>query len=420
MDLFEVRLSFPSERLSEIEDTVQRIVTNSLGIRSLPENATVAITAGSRGITDFPLIVRAIASALRNLSLHPFVVPAMGSHGGATAEGQVDVLRHLGITEQSVGAPILSSMDVKLLGYTPGPSPFPVYMDQHACSADGIIVVNRIKAHTAFRGSVESGLSKMIAIGLGKITGASFIHGAGVQDMAINIEAVSKYALEHAPVALGIAILENGYDETADIVGVEPNEWHSKESRLLTRSKTMMPRLPIDDIDLLVVEQMGKTFSGSGMDPNIIGRWRIAGMPEPAAPKVKRLVVLDLANSSGGNAQGIGLADFTTKALTQKINSTATYTSTITSTFLQRAMLPMTFDNEKEAIEAALRSLGPEREPSKVSLVQIPNTLHLEKMFVSASVLETMKRQKVPFELIGTSSLTFDASGCIVSKITRS
>lgn len=420
MDLFEVRLTFPGERLHEIEQTVRRIVTHSPGIRKLPVHASVAITAGSRGIACLPEILRAIASTLRGLSLNPFVVPAMGSHGGSTAEGQVDVLRHLGITEQSVGAPILSSMDVKLLGHTPGPSSIPVYMDQHASSADGIIVVNRIKAHTAFRGTVESGLSKMIAIGLGKITGASYIHGAGIQDMALNIEAVSRYALEHAPIALGIAILENGYDQTADTLGVEPEEWHRKESALLLRSKAMMPGLPVDDIDLLIVEQMGKSFSGSGMDPNIIGRWRIAGMPEPSSPKVKRLLVLDLADSSGGNAQGIGLADFTTKALTQKIDTAATYTSTITSTFLQRAMLPMAFSSEEEAVQAALRSLGPDREPSSLRLVQIPNTLHLENIFVTASVLETMNQHKVSYQLIGTRSLTFDASGCIVSKLSRS
>ncbi|TBL77855.1 DUF2088 domain-containing protein [Paenibacillus thalictri] len=418
MDLYEVKLSFPAERLPDVEGTVRRIVLEAPAIRRLPQGASVAITAGSRGIAHLPDMLRAIVAALRSFSLEPFVVPAMGSHGGATAEGQTQVLRHLGITEQSVGAPIRSSMDVTLLGRTPGPLPLPVYMDSEACSADGIIVVNRIKAHTAFRGRIESGLSKMIAIGLGKITGASFIHGAGVQNMAEHIEAISLYALQHAPIALGVAILEDGSDDTADVVGVQPEAWHAKEAELLLRSKAMMPRLPADDLDLLIVEQMGKTFSGSGMDPNIIGRWRIAGMPEPAAPNVRRLAVLDLADSSGGNAQGVGLADFTTKALTSKIDTAATYTSTITSTFLQRAMLPMAFDTEQETIEAALRSLGPERSAAALKLIQIPNTLHLERMLVSASVLEEMERRGVVCKVTGHTRLSFDGTGRLTSRIT--
>lgn len=417
LDLHEIRLRFPDRRLSDIPAKVRAIIGASPAVGKLPANAAVAITAGSRGIANLPEILREIVRCLRSRSLAPYLVPAMGSHGGATAEGQLEVLRHLGITEQTVEAPIRSSMEVELLGHTP--DGLPVYMDKHALQADGIIVVNRIKAHTAFRGTVESGLSKMIAIGLGKITGASHIHNGGVERMAGNIEAISRFALSHARILLGVGIVENGYDETADIAGVEPEAWHEKEAALLQRSKRMLPRLPVDELDLLLIEQMGKGFSGSGMDPNIIGRWRIAGVAEPVRPRVRRVVVLDLADHSFGNAQGVGLADFTTQTLADKIDRNSTYTSTITSTFLQRAMLPMVFPTDRDAFEAAVRSLGPNADREKLKVAQIPNTLHLEKVFVSGAVLAELNDRRIDYTLAGTHRLVFDERGTVAVKISK-
>ncbi|MBT2689799.1 DUF2088 domain-containing protein [Bacillus sp. ISL-47] len=415
-ELFEIEQQFPDDRLTDIKGKIHSELNQYLRTEHLPKGAEIAITAGSRGISNIVLILKETATFLKNLGYRPFLVPAMGSHGGATAEGQVEVLKHLGITEETVGAEIRSSMDVELLGHTPKGQP--VYMDKIAYHADGILVINRIKAHTAFRGRVESGLSKMVTIGLGKIKGASFVHSDGALKMAENIEEVSSFALQHSPILMGLAIIENGYDETADIAGVTVESWHSKEEELLHYSKSMMPSLPVNNIDLLLVEEMGKCFSGTGMDPNIIGRWRIDGVEEPKFPAVSKLAVLDLAERSFGNAQGIGLADFTTQRLVDKMDRKSTYTNALTATYLRRAMLPMIYDTEKETVETAIYSLGPKIDKGTIKLVQIPNTLHLNRIFATSPVLEELKRSNRKFTIKGSHQLTFDESGDILKKLT--
>jgi hypothetical protein len=271
-------------------------------------------------------------------------------------------------------------------------------MDKNAYGADGIIVVNRVKAHTAFHGRVESGLSKMVTIGLGKIRGASFVHVNGANQMAENIESVCESALRNSPILMGLAIVENGYDQTADIVGVTPGEWFEREAELLMKSKKLMPRLPVDKVDVLIIEEMGKVFSGTGMDPNIIGRMRIDGVEEPEFPDIKRIAVLDLAEKSFGNAQGVGLADFTTQKLVDKVDRKATYTNALTSTFLRRAMLPFIYETEMEAVETACSSLGPDVNLETLKIIQIPNTLHLDKLFITKPVLEEMEKSDIDFE----------------------
>lgn len=415
IEMIAIEQKFPREKLENIDETITNILKENKAVLSLPQGSEIAITAGSRGIANIPNILRSIVSTLKQLNYKPFLVPAMGSHGGATAEGQLEVLHHLGITEQSVGCEIRSSMEVNLIGHTE--DNVPIYMDKHASSADGIIVVNRVKAHTAFRGRVESGLSKMVTIGLGKIKGASFVHENGAQHMAKNIEDVCRGALKNSPILMGIAIVENSYDETAKIVAVNKENWFEKEAELLTLSKEMMPTLPLPQFDLLIVEEIGKIFSGTGMDPNIIGRWRIDGVPEPEFPHMKRIVVLDLAEKSFGNAQGIGLADFTTEQLVQKMDRNATYTNAMTSTYLQRAMLPFIYETEKIAIEKALRSLGPSADIRNVKIAQIPNTLHLDSLIVSKPVVEEMKKKQIPFEEKGTVPWTFDSSGKLTVRL---
>ena len=418
MEMIEVNQQFSNKILIEIEETIASEIEKHLSVNELPKNAEIAITAGSRGISNIVDILKTIVDVLKQKQLKPFLVPAMGSHGGATASGQIEVLEHLGITEESVGASIRSSMDVEYLAHTPEGTP--VYMDRNAFHADGIIVVNRIKAHTAFRGKVESGLSKMIAIGLGKIKGATHIHGNGALKMAQTIESVSKVALERSPILFGLAIIENGFDETAGITGVSKNEWHSKEQGLLESSKAMMPSLPVGKIDLLIIEEIGKCFSGTGMDPNIIGRWRISGVPEPEKPLVKKIVVLDLAEKSFGNAQGIGLADFTTQRFFNKIDRKSTYTNALTSTYLQRAMIPLIYDSDESAIQTAIHSLGPDLDRSRLRIVQIPNTLHLGKVFVSRPVLEEMEKSGRDFQIGGSYRLAFYENGDLETKITVS
>lgn len=406
MRLYEIRQSFKEAKITDLRATIRAELERNEKLNSLPERAEVAITAGSRGIENIILILRETITYLKEKNYHPFIVPAMGSHGGATAEGQLEVLHHLGITEESMGVPIRSSMETVYLGNTP--DNLPVYMDEHAYHADGILVINRVKAHTAFTGKVESGLSKMVTVGLGKQKGASFVHAQGAAKMEHNILAISKFALDKAPICMGLAIIENGYEETAVIKGVITEEWHVEEAELLRQSKDLMPSLPISELDVLVVEEIGKNYSGTGMDPNIIGRLRIDGVSEPTDINCKRIVALDLSEQSQGNAQGIGLADFTTEKLISKIDRKATYMNAITSTFLRRVMFPMFYATEEEALEAAFTSLGPDMDLDNMTYIQIPNTLHLDQLFVSERALKQIDAKNTAYEIVRTLKLEFE------------
>jgi hypothetical protein len=275
-------------------------------------------------------------------------------------------------------------MDVVELGRTP--SGLTAYCDRNAAESDGILVVNRIKPHTGFAEPFGSGLLKMLAVGLGKVPGASQIHRQGPSQMAEAIEAIARIFLESGKVIGGIAIIEDAHDEIVKIVAVRPDEMIEKEKELFQRARAMMPRLPVEDIDLLIVDEIGKNFSGSGMDVNVIGRWRLPGMPEPTSPRIKRIVALRLSPESEGNAQGVGLADFVTRRLVDAIDPAATYMNTITSTFLQRGFIPITMRSDREAIAAALSSL-PSSDPSAARIVRIPNTLHLERLAVSEAIV---------------------------------
>ncbi|WP_052345867.1 lactate racemase domain-containing protein [Paucisalibacillus sp. EB02] len=386
MNVYELEIKFKSSKLINLKEVIWLELARNCQLNALPPKAKVAITAGSRGIDNIVLILREIVNYLKGKKLHPFILPAMGSHGGATAEGQVEVLKQLGITEEALGVPIRSSMEVIKLGTVN--DNLPVYMDKIAYFADAILVVNRIKSHTAFSGKIESGLSKMVTVGMGKQRGASYIHIQGAENMEDNIIKGSKYAIDNSPICMGLAIVEDSYDQTSIIQGVSIENWHHEEAKLLEISKSLMPSFPVDEIDLLIVEEMGKCYSGTGMDPTIIGRLRIDGMPDPKKPKVKRIAVLDLADQSHGNAQGIGLADFTTEKLFSKVDRYATYMNSITSTFLRRAMFPFIYPTEEDAIEHALLSLGPGVDKEDVRIVQIPNTLHLSRVIVSESALK--------------------------------
>ncbi|WP_018922064.1 lactate racemase domain-containing protein [Salsuginibacillus kocurii] len=415
MELIEIYQNFPEEALPDKKAAIREEVKKQLEQNQLPAGSEIAITAGSRGIHAIAELLKETVQTVQGAGYKPFLVPAMGSHGGATAEGQLEVLDHLGVTENTMGAEIRSSMEVELIGYTE--NGVPAYMDKHAFQAEGIIVVNRVKAHTAFRGKVESGLSKMVTIGLGKIRGATFVHSHGSLKMAENIIDVCKTCLKKAPPLMGIGIVENAFDKTAQIKAVSRDHWFEEEAELLNASKEMMPRLPIDTMDILVVEEMGKNYSGTGMDPNIIGRWRIDGVPEPPLPEITRIVTLDLSPESFGNAQGVGLGDFITQRLADQMDRHVTYTNALTSTYLRRAMLPFIYETEKEAIETAIRSLGPEENQSTLKLIQIPNTLHLDRLLVSPAVIEEMEEEGVTYTIGERKSLTFTSNGEVETRL---
>ena len=409
-ELLPVRQRLWSKRLADLDGTVDRLVRASrLGGRVRP-GFTVAVAAGSRGVANVDRIVAGVVRTVRSLGGDAFVVPAMGSHGGGTAEGQAQILAELGVTEARVGAPVRSSMAVERIGQTD--DGMPVYCDRNALSSDAIVVVNRVKKHTDINAPIESGLLKMISIGLGKRAQADLIHAYGAPGLRRYIPLVARVTLARAPIALGLATLENGYEETAELHAFEPEEIEAGERRLLARNKRLLPRLPFDEIDVLIVERMGKEISGTGMDTNVLGRYRIPGEPEPRRPRIKFVLVLDLTDASHGNAIGVGLADLTTERLVAKIDRPATYVNGITSGFLERAKVPITLPTDRDALETALSRLSPPRR-ERPRIARIRDTLHLAEFAVSRPLLEEARAR---LEVIGDAlPLAFDADGSLVA-----
>ncbi len=361
-----------------------------LSLRDRVRGRRIALTAGSRGIRDIVAVLRAAAAHLRGLGAEPVVVAAMGSHGGGTSEGQGRVLTHLGITEDAVGAPISTAMETEIVGRTPGG--LLAYCDRVAASCDNILVVNRIKPHTAFFEPFGSGLMKMLGVGLGKVEGAAQIHRQGPESLADAIRAIAQVLLDRGAVVGGLAIVENSYDETAIIEVTSPGQLIERELALFEQACALLPRLPVDDLDVLVVDEVGKNFAGTGMDVNVVGRVRVTGLPELASPRIRRIVALRLSEASGGNAQGIGLADLVTQRLVDAIDRRTTYLNTITSTFLQRGFIPITLPSDREAIATAFDTLGID-DPGTARVMRIPNTLHLERVLASRAVADAVRGQ---------------------------
>jgi hypothetical protein len=380
--LARVRVTFPRPRVHDIA----REVNSQLDTLGLPilRGKRVAVTAGSRGIRDIVSVLAAAVSWLRERGAEPLVVAAMGSHGGATSEGQRSVLVHLGITESSVGAPIHSEMEVAELARTAGG--LTAYCDRAAAACDAILVINRVKPHTGFAEPFGSGLMKMLAVGLGKAPGAAQIHRQGPARMAPAIEAIASAVIATGKVLGGLAIVENAYDETAAVVAVSSGEIARRERDLFVEAKRLMPRLPVDQLDLLIVDEIGKNISGSAMDVNVIGRWRLPGVPEPHSPRITRIVALRLSPESEGNAQGVGLADVVTRRLVDAIDPVATYVNSIVSTFVERAFIPLTMPSDRDAIVAALASMSL-ADPTAARVARIRNTLHLDELWLSESLL---------------------------------
>jgi hypothetical protein len=407
-DLLPVRQKLWSKRLADLDGEVERLVRGSkLGGRVGP-GFSVAIAAGSRGVANVDRIVAAVARTVRALGGEPFVVPAMGSHGGGTAEGQVQILAELGVTEERVGAPIRSSMETVVIGQTA--DGMPVHFDRNAHGADAIVVVNRVKKHTDITSPLESGVIKMIAIGLGKKAQADLIHAYGAPGLRRYIPEVARIALARAPIALGIGTLENGYEQTAEVHAWEPDQIEAGERRLLARNKRLLPRLPFDEIDVLIVDRMGKEISGTGMDTNVLGRVRIAGERELTRPRVQHVIVLDLTDASHGNAIGIGLADLTTERVVAKVDRRATYINGITSGFFERGKIPITLPSDREAVETALERLPPERRRAP-RVARILDTLHLDQFEATPALVAEARG---PLEVVGAARpLVFDGLGRI-------
>lgn len=403
-----VRQKFPRPRVEDIESALREQLNKEEISASIRPGMSVALTAGSRGVAEIDTILRVLVSILKGMDAEPFIVPAMGSHGGATAEGQVEILESLGVTEESCGAPIRSSMDVVELGTTD--RGVPVYMDRIASEADGVVLVNRIKAHTDFRSNIESGLVKIASIGLGKHKQALALHGYGVEGIRDFMVEVGEKVLSSGHILFGVATVENAYDEPAIIEAIPPAEVQAREAELLAEYMQLMPSLPVSEIDVLYVNALGKNYSGTGMDTNVIGRFRILGIDEPEKPNVKYVIVGDISKESHGNALGIGLADLTTRRLADQVEHKAMNENVLTSTFIERAKIPMTMANDEEAIKAAVRcNWGVP--PEETRFVRIPNTLHLEYLHVSENLVDEVLATADAEVVGGPEDPRFDTEG---------
>jgi hypothetical protein len=387
-------------------------------IERLAPDDRVAITAGSRGIANMPAILRACGEAIRDAGGDPFIMPAMGSHGGATADGQRDLLASYGIVRETVGMPVISSMDVQQIGAV---DDMPVYLSTTALEADHVLLVNRVKPHTDFRGAIESGLAKICAIGLGKQRGAQTIHSYGTRGLAELMPRAARVIIEKTEKIIGgLAILENAYDRTARIELVEPDGiGASAEAALQRASKALIGRLPFRALDVLVVDEMGKNISGTGMDTNVLGRMFVPGVPEDESPRITAIVVLDLTEESHGNAIGIGLADFTTERVVSSIDWQATYMNSYTAGIsgLLRSRLPSVWPNDRAAIATAIRMCG-QPDHSKLRLARIKNTLLATEVQFSESLRDEASASDV--EITGPPRpMRFDEDGRIARASVR-
>lgn len=405
-----VRQKFPAPKLEEVTATTAAQLDNLGVTERIAPGSTVAVAVGSRGIANLSAIVGTVVGKIKSKGAYPCIVPAMGSHGGATAKGQEEVLASYGITSEGVGAPVHSSMEVVQLGTVD--DGVPVYFDKLASEADSIILVNRVKPHTNFQSDLESGLTKMATVGLGKHAGATIIHSHGIYGLKHLIPQMTELVLESKPNIFGVAIVENAYEQTARVVAVQPETLVGTEKRLLLEAKELMASLPSDSIDVLLIEEMGKNISGTGTDTNIIGRIYVRGQEEPETPDINYIGVLDITSESHGNAIGIGYADLTTRRLVENIDFYATYTNATTAVFPALAKIPITLETDRELAEVAMSFMEP-KPPDEVRLVRIRNTLDLELVEVSEALWKELANKSEFQALSELRELTFDAESNI-------
>jgi hypothetical protein len=381
--LIRVNQKLVSNRLADIQAAVQA----QLDRLQLPApQGDVALTAGSRGIANIATILRAAGQWLRDRGARPFVVPAMGTHNGGTAEGQVAMLESLGVTETSVDMPIRASMECVKIGTVPSQSGAgnDVWMDRHAYESAGVLVVNRIKLHTSFSGPVQSGLAKMMTVGLGKVGGARTFHDTPTAQLATRLLAMRDVVLASGKIWAGLAILEDGFDRTAELHAVRPPDFASVEPALIARHEHYFPRLPLDDINVLVVDTIGKTYSGTGMDTNIIGFRGTREYEDLDRPRIRTIAVLNLADTSHGNALGIGFADYTTARLRNSIDEEKMFLNAFTTGHTQSIKIPPAFRDDQELFERLAERFGSD------GWLVIPNTLHLETLFASPDLRDVL------------------------------
>ena len=391
--MVKVRQNFESSHISDVQQAALQELSQKKICSLIEQGQSVAVAVGSRGIQNIDQIVKTTIEFLKQLGAHPFIVPAMGSHGGATPKGQQEVLAGYGITEETMGVPVRSSMDAEVIGFTD--AGIPVHIDKNALSADKVVLINRIKPHTGFRGPIESGICKMIAIGLGKHVGCSRLHQEERAVFSKALTSVAEVFLNKGNFAFGLAVVENAFDQTYMIKALVKEELLEREKELLVQAKSLLPALLLPKIDVLLVEQVGKDISGPGMDPNIIGRHSaFSEVVGYTGPSIERIVVLDLSNGTNGNATGIGTADFITRNVLEKIDFTATYANQIAARNPAGGRIPIALDTEREAVIAAIKCCR-HIDQNGPYIVRIKDTLHLGEIWVSENMLPLLAGNKL-------------------------
>lgn len=414
--MFRAKQTFPREVIlpEEIEEVIFAELSKDQFASLIVPGKRIAITAGSRGIRNVDIITRAIVNFVKSRGAAPFIVPAMGSHGGATAEGQLEVLESFGITEETMGCPILSSMEVVYLGESKGGKK--VYLDKNAYESDGIIVSCRLKPHNAFRGKVESGPCKMMTVGLGKQAGAEVVHSDGMGVIAENIPDMAEVVIGRAPILFAIPCIENAYDETCKLEAILAKDILTREPELLKYAFGNMPKLIVGECDVLIVDKIGKNFSGTGVDPNITGTFSTEYAT--GGIKVQRTCFLNLSEESHGNALGTGLASAITKKIFDQMDIEKMYPNCITSTVLASARIPCVLANDKEAVQICIRTCNG-IVTSQARVVRIPNSLHIDHIMLSEDYYDDVKAGKYPgVEAVGEPEvLLFDEEGNLITEI---
>jgi hypothetical protein len=379
--MVKVRQIFPRPVIGDIEAELSRKLREGGYFANIRPGWKVAVTAGSRGVSNIALMLKVIVSEIKAAGGEPFLFPAMGSHGGASAEGQIHILHAMGVTEEYVGAPIRATMETVRIGTSS--NDLPVYLDKYADEADAIVVINRIKPHVAFRGPCESGLMKMVTIGMGKQKGADHAHMLGFGSMAVNVPEIAKVTLAKKNILCAVGILENAFHETARIETMRAEDVEKREPELLKEAWSLYPKIYFDELDVLILDEIGKDISGTGFDTNIVGRYHTPYAS--GGPVITRVGVLDITDKSNGNANGLGILDLTTKRAYDKFDFEQTYPNSLTSTVPMSVKIPMVLKNDKQAIQAAIK-MSNVADRTAIRMVRIKNTVHLGEIEISENL----------------------------------
>jgi hypothetical protein len=403
-----LRQTAPQPKVTDVAAEVRRRWAGSRFAGRVRRGDRVAVGVGSRGIANLAVMVRATLDWLRDMGARPFVVAAMGSHGGATAEGQRQLLADYGVSEQALGVPVRTDMTAVQVGTNSWGEP--VWWDRNALGADAVLTVSRVKPHTDFRGRYESGITKMLVIGLGKREGASQHHRWGFRGLRDMLPETARVLLQKTPFAAGLAVLENAREETARLQVVDRDDLLDVEPGLLEEARALMARLPFEQLDLLVIGEIGKNYSGAGIDPNVVGRLLMETVSEAESPRITRICCLDLSPESHGNGTGVGIADLTTERLLAAIDPGPFRMNNLTACFLWRSKLPFAFPTDRECIEAGVQTCW---QPNSAALrmAVIPNTLELAELWVSPALAEEARSREHLEVAAGPRPLPFDEQG---------